>query len=203
MKRARFYRIGSSRRLTLGDVEHSSSTTHPPRPRPAAVAGGVPRPAGPPAAGPRERGRPRGRPRPGAARRAPALDALARLPRPRLTGLGCGVLATAVMMAAGWLSRLFGGAPAFYGIVFLLAATAAAAWVRPADLVCAPVAVPIAYAAGLVVTHGLLSLVTELALGAGWLFAGTALATVVVLVRRAAQAVAQVAARRTAGRRRP
>jgi hypothetical protein len=129
------------------------------------------------------------------------LDALSRLPRPRLTGLGCGVLATAVMTAAGWLSRLFGGTPVFYGVVFLLAATAAAAWVRPADLICAPVAAPIAYALGIVTGSGLFSLATELALGAVWLFTGTLLAVTVVLLRQLAR-VAERLRRRAAGRRR-
>jgi hypothetical protein len=112
------------------------------------------------------------------------LVALARLPRPKLTGLGCGVLATTVMLTAGWLSRLLGGAPALYGVIFLLACVAAAAWVRPADLICAPIAAPIAYAVGLVAGSGLLSLVTELALGAYWLFAGTLLAAGIALYRQ-------------------
>ncbi|MDB1086916.1 hypothetical protein PJ985_04975 [Streptomyces sp. ACA25] len=123
--------------------------------------------------------------------------ALSRLPRPRLTGFGCGVLATVVMAAAGWLSGQLGGAPVLYGVLFLLACAAAAVWVRPADLICAPIAAPIAFAVGLLPSAKALTVVTELAMGAPWLFAGTFLATVIVLVRGALQLLRR---RRRAGR---
>lgn len=191
-KRAPLPRTGYAE-VYLVHVEYSTSTTRPPRPRPAAVAGGVPRPARRPSAA-----RPGARPRQGTRRRPPVLVALSRLPRPRLTGLGCGVLVTAVMIGTGWLSRLFGGAPAFYGVVFLLAATAAAVWVRPSDLICAPIAAPIAYAAGVLVAHGMLSLVTELALGAPWLFAGTLVAAAIVTLRLGLLTLRRITARRRA-----
>ncbi|WP_147450755.1 DUF6542 domain-containing protein [Streptomyces hoynatensis] len=134
---------------------------------PAAVRATVPRPAG------RVRV-PAGRPRP---RR--------RLPRPRLTGLGCGVLALVAMVAAAWFCELLGGVPTLYGVLFVLASTAAAVWVRPADLICAPVAAPLAFAAGLMTTAGPLATVTELALRAPWVFAGTFVAGAVTLARKA------------------
>ncbi|MQS08928.1 DUF6542 domain-containing protein [Streptomyces alkaliphilus] len=121
-----------------------------------------------------------------------------RLPRPVLTGLGCGVLAGAAMIVTGWLSRLAGGVPVLHGAVFLLACLTVAVMVRPADLICAPVAVPIAFGLGAVAAEGFDDLVTTLALGAPWLFGGTLLAGVIVLARGAGRALRR---RRAAARR--
>ncbi|SFB89416.1 DUF6542 domain-containing protein [Streptomyces aidingensis] len=118
------------------------------------------------------------------------------MPRPRLTGLGCGVLACAAMSAAGWLSVLLGGAPACYGVLFLAVGWASALWVRPADLICAPVAAPIAFALGVLATGEGTGVVTYLALHAPWLFAGTLLTLVVVLVRGVRRAAARRRRRR-------
>ncbi len=107
-----------------------------------------------------------------------------RFPRPRLTGLGCGVLATAAMVAAAWLCKPLGGVPALYGVLSVLTCAATAVWVRPADLICAPIAAPIAFATGLLSTAGPMATLTELALRAPWVFAGTLTAGVIVLVRR-------------------
>ncbi|MFE5872709.1 DUF6542 domain-containing protein [Streptomyces roseifaciens] len=120
------------------------------------------------------------------------LRALGRLPAPRLTGLGSGVLTTAWMLGIGWLDSLAGGSSAFYGLFFLLAGTVCALWVRPADLVTAPVTAPIAFAVGAVPLAGggdgagakVMGLVTLLSLNAGWLYAGTLLTALITLVRR-------------------
>ncbi|MFF2374086.1 DUF6542 domain-containing protein [Streptomyces xiamenensis] len=146
----------------------------------------VPRPAGQAAM----RNRPRTRPVP------PVLAALSRLPRPRLTGLGCGVLATVAMVGAAWLCEPMGGAPSLYGVLFILACAVAALWVRPADLICAPVAAPIAFAIGLVTTLGPMAAVTELALRAPWLFGGTATAAGLALLRGIGVAVGRIRRRR-------
>ncbi|WP_207930956.1 DUF6542 domain-containing protein [Streptomyces sp. 8K308] len=125
-----------------------------------------------------------------------------RLPRARLTGLGCGVLAVASMVAAAWLCELVGddGAPTYYGALFVVTAAAVSLWVRPADLVCAPVAAPIAFAIGLLTTNGLLETVTSLALSAPWVFAGTMTACAVTLSRSCHQLLRRRAARRAAAR---
>ncbi|OEV23655.1 hypothetical protein AN220_23345, partial [Streptomyces nanshensis] len=132
--------------------------------------------------------------RSGAARRGAAPSA------PRLTGLGVGVFATLLMVLIGGLVALLpGGAPAFYGIGFVLVSMAAAVWVRPTELFTAPVAVPLAYTAGLFfaggagdgVTGVLQNVFTELAVHAGWLYAGTLAAALIALVRRTALALEQ------------
>ncbi|MFR9724287.1 DUF6542 domain-containing protein [Streptomyces sp. MS19] len=125
---------------------------------------------------PRPAGAVRARPQPGRPAR--------RLPRPRLTGLGCGVLTTLAMVGSAWFCELLGGVPTLYGVLFVVTGTAAAVWVRPADLVFAPVAAPIAFAAGLFTTGGPLDAVTQLALQAPWVFAGTAVAGAIALVRK-------------------
>ncbi|WP_245174868.1 DUF6542 domain-containing protein [Streptomyces bohaiensis] len=177
-------------------MEYSTSTTRPPLPRPAAGAAGVPRPARAKTPDP-QRGRPAPRAREGTARpRPPLLDALARLPRPKLTGLGCGVIAIGSMLVGGWFSRILGGAPVLYGLLFVLVSVAVAAWVRPVDLICAPVAVPIAYAAGLIVSGGLYELFTELAVGAPWLFAGTLAAVGITLGRQVTVMAGRIRRRR-------
>lgn len=87
-----------------------------------------------------------------AARPAPPFVlALRRLPQPRLTSLGGGLFAAAVMFLLGCLDWLiFDGSPAVYGVLFLPVSAVTALWVRPADLVSAPISVPIAFAFGIV-----------------------------------------------------
>ncbi|WP_244177097.1 DUF6542 domain-containing protein [Streptomyces albus] len=118
---------------------------------------------------------------------------LRRMPGPRLTGLGCGLLAVLLMLLAGTLDRLLPGghSPSAYGIAFLVASAGCALWVRPTELTAAPVAMPIAFFIGLVpVGDGgtpadrLVDLVTALALDALWLYAGTLLAVLTVSARK-------------------
>ncbi|GAA2719853.1 MULTISPECIES: DUF6542 domain-containing protein [Streptomyces] len=119
---------------------------------------------------------------------------LRRLPAARLTGLGSGLLTTLAMLAAGYLDSLVGGSPRLYGGCFLLAAAACALWVRPVDLMTAPVSVPIAYAVGAIPLSDasggfvgrVMSLVTMLSLSAAWLYSGTLLAGLIALCRRIA-----------------
>ncbi|MGK5529914.1 DUF6542 domain-containing protein [Streptomyces sp. URMC 129] len=158
-------------------MEHTTHTTHHTRRPPAVVRTRVPRPS---PGGAAARWHPRRRPAAGPGARGPGGPR-----RPRLTGLGCGVLTTVGMVAAAWFCDLLGGAATFYGVLSVLTSAAAALWVRPADLICAPVAAPIAFAAGLVTTAGPVDTVTELALRAPWLFAGTLTAAVIVLLRKA------------------
>ncbi|MFJ3928015.1 DUF6542 domain-containing protein [Streptomyces sp. NPDC090022] len=117
------------------------------------------------------------------------------MPRPLLTGLGGGLFACVAMaLAAGidWL--IFDSSMLGYGLLFLPAAAATALWVRPADLITAPIAVPIAFAVGVWPLAGgsggfggqLMGVVTALSLNAGWLYAGTLLAALIVVVRKAA-----------------
>jgi uncharacterized protein DUF6542 len=122
-------------------------------------------------------------------------------PRLRLTGLGCGVLFTVAMMAAAWLCELFGGVPTLYGVLFVIAAVAAALWVRPGDLICAPIAAPLAFTLGLVTTSGLMGTVTELALRAPWLFSGTVTAAGLALLRKGLLLLGGVLKRRRRRRR--
>ncbi|MFE9258867.1 DUF6542 domain-containing protein [Streptomyces sp. NPDC006879] len=142
----------------------------------------------------------RAAPRPVRSARAAALRgggvgrATGRLPAPRLTGLGAGLFALAAMLlVAGVCWLLFGGSQTLYCVLFLPVAAATALWVRPADLVTAPVAVPIAFAGGVwPITGGsggfgsqLMGLVTALALHAGWLYGGTLVAALIVIARKA------------------
>ncbi|MFJ2740532.1 DUF6542 domain-containing protein [Streptomyces sp. NPDC087440] len=146
---------------------------------------------------------------------APVVLALRRLPNPRLTGLGGGLFAVAAMVLVGILDQvLVGGSPVVYGVLFLPVSLLTALWVRPADLVTAPISVPIAFACGLVPIAGgsdgfgsrLMAVVTALAVHAGWLYGGTLVAGLVASVRkvrrmarrqaeRAAAAVAPAAVR--------
>lgn len=131
--------------------------------------------------------------RPYAGGRTGRAEALARLPRPRLTALGVGVLAVALMLLLGALDALLlSGHRTSYGVCFLMVSAAAACWVRPADLFAPPVAAPLAFTAGLLfVSPGaggfgglLMGLFTGLSLQAVWVYGGTLLAGVIVLVRR-------------------
>ncbi|MFF4868266.1 DUF6542 domain-containing protein [Streptomyces sp. NPDC000961] len=131
--------------------------------------------------------RPGGRPVP------PVVLALRRLPAPRLTGLGAGLFASAVMLTVGFLDLLLlDGSPVAYGLLFLPVSALAALWVRTADLVTAPISVPIAFAVGVLPiaggTGGLggqaMAVVTALAVHAGWLYGGTLVAGVIASVRK-------------------
>jgi membrane protein implicated in regulation of membrane protease activity len=119
--------------------------------------------------------------------------ALRRLPNPRLTGLGSGLFAAMSMFALGCLDRLlFGGSPVVYGVLFLPVSLLTALWVRPADLVTAPISVPIAFACGLLPIAGgsdgvgsrFMAVVTALAVHAGWLYGGTLIAGLIASVRK-------------------
>ncbi|MEU3500716.1 DUF6542 domain-containing protein [Streptomyces hundungensis] len=104
-----------------------------------------------------------------------------------------GSLATAGL-AGGALAAglLFDGSPAVYGVLFLPVCAVTALWVRAADLVTAPICVPIAFAVGIVPVAGgtggfggqAMAVVTALALHAGWLYAGTLVAGVIASVRK-------------------
>ncbi|GAA2584151.1 membrane protein [Streptomyces violaceus] len=134
--------------------------------------------------------------RPAAVRRtssAPAAPHAGRLPNPRLTGLGSGLFCGLVMFLLGGLCAvLFGASLTAYGVLFLPVCVLTAVWVRRGDLMIAPVVVPIAFAVGLLPmadgdggTGGrLMGLVTALATQAGWLYGGTLVAGLIVIVRR-------------------
>ncbi|MBC9723709.1 DUF6542 domain-containing protein [Streptomyces sp. TRM68367] len=109
------------------------------------------------------------------------------MPNPRLTGLGSGLFCGVLMVALGGLDQvLFGASLTVYGVLFLPVCVLTAVWVRRGDLLTAPVVVPIGFAAGLpaVSDDGLMGLVTALATQAGWLYGGTLVAGVTVIVRR-------------------
>ncbi|MFJ3303165.1 DUF6542 domain-containing protein [Streptomyces sp. NPDC086549] len=152
---------------------------------------GTPRASLPPQA----RRRPEGlrRPASGPARPVRPVQPQRRMPNPRLTGLGSGLFCGVVMFLLGCLDELlFGASPTVYGVLFLPVCVLTAMWVRGGDLMTAPVVVPIAFAAGLLPvvdssggTAGrLMGLVTGLATQAGWLYGGTLVAGVIVIVRR-------------------
>ncbi|MGW9377952.1 DUF6542 domain-containing protein [Streptomyces albidoflavus] len=130
-------------------------------------------------------GRPAARPR----------DGVRRMPRPRLTGLGAGLLSTAAMVVAGAVAWLLpvGAQTVVFGVLFLPVCALTGLWVRPADLAMGPVVVPLAYAVGVLpvaegggagFTGQVMGLVTTLALNAGWLYGGTLVAGVIVTVRK-------------------
>ncbi|MFI8518551.1 DUF6542 domain-containing protein [Streptomyces sp. NPDC085481] len=137
------------------------------------------------------------KPRPGRPRlerpAPPVVVALRRLPNPRLTGLGAGLFASAVMLGLGFLDwLLFDGSPLVFGLLFLPVSALTALWVRTADLVTAPISVPIAFAVGVVPISGgtggfggqAMALVTALAVHAGWLYGGTLVAGLITSVRK-------------------
>lgn len=132
---------------------------------------------------PAQGGRPRPRPAP-----------VRRMPRARLTGLGGGLFACAAMtLAAGIAWLLFDSSLFAYGLLFLPVCAATALWVRPAELVTAPISAPIAFAAGVWPLTGgsggfgaqLMGIVSVLSLHAGWLYGGTLVAALIALVRKA------------------
>ncbi|MEV5592874.1 DUF6542 domain-containing protein [Streptomyces sp. NPDC052496] len=140
---------------------------------------------------------------------APLGAAVERLPAPRLTGLGCGLLGTLALFAFAFFDRLlFDSAPTPYGVFFVLVSVCAGLWVRPYDLITAPVALPIAYTVGTVpISHDtggfgglLMGVFTVLATQAGWLYAGTLACALIVFVRKAA-ALARRQAERHAERK--
>ncbi|MEJ8637168.1 DUF6542 domain-containing protein [Streptomyces sp. NPDC006475] len=123
----------------------------------------------------------------------PVVLALRRLPNPRLTGIGGGLFASATMLVLGslvWL--LFDGSAVVYGVLFLPVCALTALWVREADLVTAPISVPIAFATGIVPISGgeggvggqIMAVVTSLAVHAGWLYGGTLVAGLITCVRK-------------------
>ncbi|WP_444852328.1 DUF6542 domain-containing protein [Streptomyces sp. NPDC000229] len=161
--------------------------------RPGPDGGGRPSggPGGKPGSGPR-------RPGGGPGRRGtpPVVLALRRLPSPRLTGLGAGLFAAASMFLLGCLDwLLFDGSLLVYGLLFLPVSALTALWVRTADLVTAPISVPIAFAVGVVPIAGgtgglggrIMAVVTALAVHAGWLYGGTLVAGLITSVRKVRQ----------------
>ncbi|WP_282697004.1 DUF6542 domain-containing protein [Streptomyces sp. CC208A] len=121
------------------------------------------------------------------------VQALRRLPAPRLTGLGAGLFAAAAMLLVGFLDWLvLDGSPLAFGLLFLPVSALTALWVRTADLVTAPIAVPIAFAVGVVPIAGgtggfggqAMAVVTALAVHAGWLYGGTLVAGLIASVRK-------------------
>ncbi|GGS16253.1 hypothetical protein GCM10010269_64380 [Streptomyces humidus] len=123
-----------------------------------------------------------------------------RLPNPRLTGLGGGLFSGALMFVLGCLDQLlFGASLTVYGVLFLPVCVLTGLWVRGAELLAAPVVVPIAFAVGLLpVAKGgdgagerLAGLVTALATQVGWLYGGTLLAGLIILVRGLHRAAAR------------
>ncbi|MEU0134092.1 DUF6542 domain-containing protein [Streptomyces sp. NPDC006296] len=165
----------------------------PPQGRPARSGGPGEAPSGtvkvapaPPAG----RGQGRG-PRPGGV--PPVVMALRRFPDPRLTGVGAGLFAALAMFLLACLDRLLlGGSEVVYGVLFLPVSALTALWVRPADLVTAPIIVPIAFAIGVIPVAGgtggfggqAMAVVTALAVHAGWLYGGTLVAGLIASVRK-------------------
>ncbi|MDK0521879.1 DUF6542 domain-containing protein [Streptomyces sp. ML-6] len=123
----------------------------------------------------------------------PVVLALRRLPNPRLTGIGAGLFAAVSMLGLGCLDLLLlDGSAAVFGALFLPVSALTALWVRPADLVTAPIIVPIAFTVGVIPIAGgtggfggrTMAVVTALAVQAGWLYGGTLVAGVIATVRK-------------------
>ncbi|MGF1343825.1 DUF6542 domain-containing protein [Streptomyces flavovirens] len=136
------------------------------------------------------------RPRPRTGQVAPFVLALRRFPNPRLTGIGAGLFAAATMFLLGCLDQLLlDGSEIAYGVLFLPVSALTAFWVRPADLVTAPIGVPIAFAVGVIPIAGgsggfggqTMAVVTALAVQAGWLYGGTLVAGLIATVRKIRQ----------------
>ncbi|MFF3490802.1 DUF6542 domain-containing protein [Streptomyces sp. NPDC002795] len=132
-----------------------------------------------------------------------------RFPNPRLTGRGSALFCLTAMLVFGSVDRLlFAGSPAVYGVLFLLVSGLTAVWVRGADLVTAPVVVPIAFAVGMVpISEGtggfgqqVMGLATTLAMNAIWLYVGTLVTGVLVTVRKVRLMARRAAVRRAGGR---
>ncbi|GAB2803028.1 hypothetical protein GCM10027091_38790 [Streptomyces daliensis] len=130
------------------------------------------------------------------ARRPGPLGALkARLPRPRLTALGGGVLSTLLTVIVGGLDELLlDGSGPVYGVFFLLISAVCALWVRPADVFTSAVSVPLAFTIGLLlISDGggsfgshVMALFSALSSNAVWLYGGTLLALLIATMRKAA-----------------
>ncbi|MFI8002225.1 DUF6542 domain-containing protein [Streptomyces sp. NPDC086010] len=127
---------------------------------------------------------------------APVVLALRRFPNPRLTGIGAGLFATLAMFLLACLDRLLlDSSEIVYGVLFLPVSALTALWVRPADLVTAPIIVPIAFAVGVIPVAGgtggfggqVMAVVTALAVHAGWLYGGTLVAGLIATVRKIRQ----------------
>ncbi|MDX3485735.1 DUF6542 domain-containing protein [Streptomyces sp. ID05-18] len=126
----------------------------------------------------------------------PVVLALRRFPNPRLTGIGAGLFAALTMLVLACVDRLlFDSSELVYGLLFLPVSALTALWVRPADLVTAPISVPIAFAVGVFPISGgseglggqIMGLVTALAVHAGWLYGGTLIAGLIASVRKVRQ----------------
>lgn len=96
------------------------------------------------------------------------------------------------VLAAAIDAALFHGPGVFFGVVFVAVSVVGAVYVRPYDLVAAPVAAPIAFAVAIALTADsgpgglaghLLGVFTALALMTGWLYTGTVAAALIVAVR--------------------
>ncbi|MCA1222407.1 hypothetical protein LCE31_29365 [Streptomyces sp. 8L] len=131
------------------------------------------------------------------------------LPSPRLTGLGAGLFASVSMVFLGFVDNLlFSSSATFFGVMFLPVSAATALWVRGADLVTAPIGVPIAFALGTVPVSGgtggfatqAMAVVTSLAMHAGWLYGGTLIAGLIATVRKIRQMARRQAERDAAAR---
>ncbi|MFI5945225.1 DUF6542 domain-containing protein [Streptomyces uncialis] len=139
---------------------------------------------------------------------SPLARRLRALPNPRLTGLGSGLFCAGSMFLLGCLDQLlFGGSIAVYGVLFLLVSALTAIWVRRADLITAPICAPIAFTAGVVpiadstgdgLAGRIMGVFTALALHAGWLYGGTLVAGLIVLVRKVRLIARKAAANRAA-----
>ncbi|MGW1023179.1 DUF6542 domain-containing protein [Streptomyces sp. NPDC002577] len=136
------------------------------------------------------------------------VQAVRRMPNPRLTGIGIGLFCSAVMFMLACIDQVvFGGSLIVYGVLFLPVSALTALWVRPADLVTAPIVVPIAFVVGLLpIIDGsggfgerIMGIVTALAMHAGWLYGGTLITGVITTVRK----IRMMARRRAQLRRRP
>lgn len=124
---------------------------------------------------------------------APVVLALRRFPNPRLTGIGAGLFAALTMFVLACLDRLLlDSSEVVYGLLFLPVSALTALWVRPADLVTAPISVPIAFAIGVIPVSGgtsgfggqTMAVITALAVHAGWLYGGTLIAGLIATVRK-------------------
>ncbi|MEE1791266.1 hypothetical protein PUR28_10870 [Streptomyces sp. BE308] len=123
----------------------------------------------------------------------PVVLALRRFPNPRLTGIGAGLFAALTMFVLACVDRLLlDSSEVVFGLLFLPVSALTALWVRPADLVTAPISVPIAFAVGVIPVSGgsgglggqTMAVVTALAVHAGWLYGGTLIAGSIASVRK-------------------
>lgn len=123
----------------------------------------------------------------------PVVLALRRFPNPRLTGIGAGLFAALTMFVLACVDRLLlDSSEVVFGLLFLPVSALTALWVRPADLVTAPISVPIAFAVGVIPVAGgsgglggqTMAVVTALAVHAGWLYGGTLIAGSIASVRK-------------------